>query len=96
MTRVELRMSTAAEILDKMEPGETVDELVVDCMAFTICSECGHVDEEEQTLTNHPCQKCGVIVDGRRILFSTEERLLEMIFEAYQSKKPNEVCVLLW
>jgi predicted RNA-binding Zn-ribbon protein involved in translation (DUF1610 family) len=89
-------MSTAVEILDKMEEGENIDILVMDCMAFTICSECGHVDEEEETLMNHPCQKCGVIVHCRRILFSTEERLLEMIFECYQSDHSNELCVLLF
>jgi predicted RNA-binding Zn-ribbon protein involved in translation (DUF1610 family) len=89
-------MSTAVEILDKMETGESIDMLVMDYMAFTICSECGHVDEEEETLMNHPCQKCGITVECRRILFSTEERLLEMIFDCYQSEKSNEMCVLLF
>jgi predicted RNA-binding Zn-ribbon protein involved in translation (DUF1610 family) len=89
-------MSTASEILDNMEENESIDMLVVACMAFTICSECGHVDEKEETLMDHPCQKCGKIVHCRRILFSTEERLLEMIFECYQSEKSNEICVLLF
>jgi hypothetical protein len=89
-------MSTAVEILDKMEEDESIDMLVMDCMAFTICPECGHVDKEEETLMNHPCQKCGAIVHCRRILFSTEERLLEMIFECYRSDHSNELCVLLF
>jgi predicted RNA-binding Zn-ribbon protein involved in translation (DUF1610 family) len=89
-------MSTAIEILDAMEDGESIDMLVMDCMAFTKCSECGHVDDEEETLMNHPCQTCGETVHIRTILFSTEERLLEMIFESYQSKKSKEMCVLLF
>ena len=89
-------MSTAVEILDQMEDGDSIDMLVMDCMAFTICSECGHVDEEEETLMDHPCKKCGVLVHCRTILFSTEERLLEMIFECYRSDHSNELCVLLF
>jgi|GEM_PF-6142751 len=90
-------MNTAVEYLDNLnEYGGSIESLVMDCMAFTICPECGHVDEEEETLMDHPCQKCGIAVHCRRILFSSEDRLLEMIFECYLSKKSNEMCVLLF
>jgi hypothetical protein len=36
------------------------------------------------------------MVHCRRIPFSTEERLLEMIFECYHSAKAKEMCVLLF
>lgn len=89
-------MSTASEILNEMESGEDVAMLVMSCMAFTICPECGHVDEEEETLMNHPCQKCGANVDIRQILFSSEERIVEMIFDCYRSSNSKELCVLLF
>lgn len=89
-------MSTASEILDEMEPGESLGMLLMSCMAFTICPECGHVDEEEETLMNYPCQKCGVIVHIRQILFSSEERIVEMIFDCYRSPNSKELCVLLF
>jgi hypothetical protein len=89
-------MSTASEILDEMEPGESLGTLVTGCMAFTICHECGHVDEEEETLMDHPCQKCGVNVHARRVLFYSEERILEMIFDCYRSANSKELCVLLF
>lgn len=89
-------MSTASEILDEMEPGESLGMLVTGCMAFTICHECGHVDEEEETLMDHPCQKCGVNVHARRVLFYSEERILEMIFDCYRTPSSKELCVLLF
>jgi hypothetical protein len=89
-------MSTASEILDEKEVGTSVRSLATACMFFTMCPECGHVDKKRETLTNHPCQKCGIPIDRRRILFATEVRLLEMIFECYQSEKSNELCVLLF
>ena len=89
-------MSTATEVLNLMEAGERLDMLVMDCMAFTFCSECGHVDEVEETLMNHPCQTCGVNVEVRSILFHREERILENIFECYRSNKSKELCVLLY
>lgn len=89
-------MSTVVELLDEREAEGTVQLLAIACMAYTMCPECGHVDEEEETLKNHPCQKCGVTVECRRILFSSEERLLEMIYECYRSDHSNELCVLLF
>ena len=89
-------MSTASEILDEREVGTSVRMLVTACMAFTMCPQCGHVDNKMEVRRNHPCQKCGIPVDCRRILFSTQTRLLEMIFEGYQSAKSNEMCVLLF
>jgi hypothetical protein len=89
-------MSTVVEILDEREADGTVHMLTTTCMAYTMCPECGHVDEDMETLKNHPCQKCGITIECRRILFSTEERLLEMIFECYQSDHSNELCVLLF
>jgi hypothetical protein len=89
-------MSTMTQILDEMEPDEDLEMLVASCMGFTLCPECGHVDGEEEDLMNHPCQKCGTIVQCRRILFSTEGRLLEMICECYKSERSNELCVLLF
>jgi len=89
-------MNTVVELLDGLENGISIEWLVIDCTAFTICPECGHVDEEEETLMDYPCQKCGTIVHCRRVLFDSEHRLLEMIFECYLSKKSNEICVLLF
>jgi hypothetical protein len=90
-------MNTASEILDSMEPSEDLRMLVMAFMAFTICHECGHVDAAEETLMDHPCQKCGINVHARRILFySGEERILEMIFDCYRSAKSKELCVLLF
>lgn len=89
-------MSTAVEILDEREADGTVHSLAIACMSRTMCPECGHVDSKMETRVNHPCQKCGIIIARRRILFSTEERLLEMIFECYQSDHSNELCVLLF
>lgn len=89
-------MSTACEILNEMEPTEGLGMLVTGCMAFTICPECGHVDAEEETLMNHPCQKCGINVHVRRVLFYSEERILEMIFDCYRSANSKELCVLLF
>jgi hypothetical protein len=89
-------MSTASEELDEREVGSSVEMLVDDYMLFTICPECGHVDKEMEIRKNHPCQKCGIPVDCRRRLFTTQVRLLQMIFECYQSEKSNEMCVLLF
>ncbi len=89
-------MSTACEILDSLEPEDSFDTLVMDCMAFTICPECGHVDEEEETLIDHPCQTCARNVEVRQILFDDEERLVEMIFECYRSEKSKEACIILY
>ncbi len=88
-------MSTASQILDETD-GEDVGMLVIGCMAFTICPECGHVDEEEETLMNCPCQKCGLNVETRQILFSSEQRIVEMIFDCYRSSNSKELCVLLF
>jgi hypothetical protein len=89
-------MSTAVEILDEREADGTVHSLAIACMSRTMYPECGHVDSKMETKANHPCQKCGQIVECRRILFSSEHRLLEMIFECYQSDRSNELCVLLF
>lgn len=89
-------MSTASEVIDEMEPGESLGMLVIGCMAFTICPECGHVDQEEETRMNRACQKCGVNVHTRQILFSSEERIVEMIFDCYRSANSKELCVLLF
>jgi hypothetical protein len=89
-------MSTAVEILDEREAERTVHSLAIACTLHTMCPECGHVDSKMETKTNHPCQKCGITVSRRRILFSTEEWLLEMIFECYKSDHSNELCVLLF
>jgi len=89
-------MSTAVEILDEREADGTVHSLANACMSRTMCPECGHVDSKMEVRANHPCQKCGITVACRRILFSTEKRLLEMIFECYQSDHSNELCVLLF
>jgi hypothetical protein len=91
-----LPMSTASEILDELSPGDSSEMLVIDCIAFTICPECGHVDAEEETLMNHPCQTCGKNIHIRQILFSSEERIVEMIFDCYRSAKAKELCVLLF
>ncbi len=89
-------MSIASQILDEMEPHDNLGMLVMGCMAFTLCPECGHVDDEEETLMNHPCQKCGVNVEVRQILFHSEERIVEMIFDCYRSSNSMELCVLLF
>ena len=89
-------MSTVVEVLDEREANGAVDMLTTACMARTMCPECGHVDTKMVTRTNYPCQKCGINVECRRILFGSEERLLEMIFESYQSEKSKEMCVLLF
>lgn len=87
---------TAVQLLDDRENGEILRSLVTACTSRTMCPECGHVDSKMETKANHPCQKCGVTVERRRILFSSEHRLLEMIFECYQSDHSNELCVLLF
>lgn len=89
-------MTTASEILDETESRTRVSALVTGCMKFTMCPECGHVDQKMETRRNHPCQKCGNPTDCRRLLFSSQSRLLEMIFESYQSAKSNEMCILLF
>jgi len=89
-------MSTAVEILDEREAVGTVHSLATACMARTMCPKCGHIDAKMETRVNHPCQKCGITVECRRILFCSEQRLLEMIFECYQSDHSNELCVLLF
>ena len=83
-------------MLDESEGGEILRSLVIACTSRTMCPECGHVDPKMETKANHPCQKCGVTVERRRILFSSEHRLLEMIFECYQSDHSNELSVLLF
>jgi hypothetical protein len=87
---------TAVQILDDRENGEVVHSLVTACTSRTMCPECGHIDSKMETKANHPCQKCGITIARRRILFSNEHRLLEMIFECYQSDHSNELCVLLF
>src|ERR1700731_1298569 len=89
-------VSTASEILDELQPADDAGMLVLDCMAFTLCPECGHVDHYEETLMNHPCQTCGTNIHVRRILFSSEERIVEMIFDCYRSANSKELCVLLF
>jgi len=88
---------TAVQFLDARENEKhAVRSLVTVCTLHTMCSECGHVDSKMETKANHPCQKCGIMVERRMLLFSTEHRLLEMIFECYQSDHSNELCVLLF
>ena len=70
--------------------------LVMDCMAFTYCSECGHVDETEETLMNHPCATCGTNVEIRTVLFHSEEPIVGTIFDCYRSTNSKEMCVLLF
>ena len=90
-------MNKVTDILDETEePRPTLRTLATSFTMFTICPECGHVDAKFKTGRNHPCQKCGIQVECRRILFSTEGRLLEMIFECYQSQESQELCVLLF
>ncbi len=87
---------TAVQFLDERENSQAVHSLVTACTSRTMCPECGHVDSKMETKANHPCQKCGITVECRRLLFSSEHRLLEMIFECYQSDHSNELCVLLF
>jgi hypothetical protein len=89
-------MIAPSEILDETEFRPGVSALAAECMGFTMCPDCGHVDPHMVTKTNHPCQKCGKPVDHRRILFSTQSPLLEMIFESYQSTNSKQMCVLLF
>lgn len=45
---------------------------------------------------NHPCQTCGMNVEVRTVLFHSEERIVEMIFDCYRSSNSKELCVLLF
>ena len=90
-----LFMPTASDILDS-EDQAPLHDLVTACMVFTICHECGHVDDKLTTRTNQPCETCGVSVPMRGSLFGHEERLLLTIFDCYQSDHSREICVLLF
>ena len=87
---------TAIELLDDPEYEGAVEMLVDAYLCHTMCPECGHVDDEMETLMNHPCQTCGTNVECRQVLFHTQEPLLKMIFECYKSDHSNELCVLLF
>src|ERR1043166_733835 len=89
-------MTTASEILDEMDPRERIDSLAAAYMAFTVCPECGHVDDGVKILINHPCQPCGTKIETRQILFDGEQRFLEMIFDCYRSANSKELSVLLF
>ena len=89
---------TAVQMLDERENGGIVRSLATACTSRTMCPECGHVDSTMETKANHPCQKCGIIIERRRLLFSSEHPLLEMIFECYRSDHADtkKLCVLLF
>ena len=84
------------ELLDNPEVAENPERLAARCMMFTTGHECGHVDEEFQTLVNQPCMACGVNVERRMLLFSSEQHILKTIFECYRSIGSKSLCVLLF
>jgi len=90
-------MTTIVDELDALEAGDDVGGYAVSFAHATLCSECGHVNDEPETPKNAPCQTCGRNCDTRQILFGGEEgEILAMIFECYRSKHSRPACVLLF
>jgi hypothetical protein len=88
---------TILDELDELEPDSDMTGFTSSFGDVTLCPECGHVDDEMETLRNCPCQACGRNCATRRILFSgEEEEILAMIFECYRSKHSRSACVLLF
>jgi hypothetical protein len=67
-----------------------------DQQPITFCPECGHVDSHLELKINHPCQTCGTNISARQLLFSSENRLLQMIFDSRKNEESKEVCILLF
>jgi hypothetical protein len=88
---------TILDELDELEPDSDMTGFTASFGDVTLCPECGHVDDEMETLRNCPCQACGRNCATRQILFSgEEEEILAMIFECYRSKHSRSACVLLF